>query len=100
MQTRNPYRLNLWNIDDSDWTRRQQSRQTNIVSNWKTLAKEIEVEFDDKDCNVAIRAGMETSPLKSACRPTLKLEIVPAMKKIKASRISTGIKSVSSLSVP
>ena len=74
--TRNSFRVKAVTLHDDEWTTRNQRIQTNIGR--KKGPKLDNFDFGSKDCNIAVRAKFETSPFKSACRPTLKLEIVRA----------------------
>ena len=70
---------------DDPWTEKKQKDQTKVV----TLGRKtdlVSLDMGSKDCKIVVRTTMETHPLKSACRPTLKIEIVPEMKDLTPSK--------------
>ena len=73
-------------IGDDQWTEKKQKTQTKVV----TLVRSTDLgtigSMGSKDCKIVVRTTMETNPLKSACRPTLKLQIVPEMKEVTPSK--------------
>ena len=85
MESRNSFRVGEWKISDAGWSKQQQTEKTRHVSSGQR-ADLVSLDLGGNECKIVVRAKMETNPLKSACRPTLKLEIVPGIKVIKPSK--------------
>ena len=79
VKTRNRFRIRELKPRSSQWSDKNQKVQTELVRSHHGPDLGT-FDFGSNDCKVVVRAKMETFPLKSACRPTLKIEIVPAMK--------------------
>ena len=67
---RNDFEVNVWKINDDQWTQEKQKKQTKLAKSSHPHLKELT--FGDEDCNIAVRANMQKEPLISNCRPTLK----------------------------
>ena len=81
VKSRNHFRVRELKISDDQWTERKQKKQTKFGASVRGTNL-VSLDMGSKDCKIVVRATMETNPLKSACRPTLKLEIVPEIKDI------------------
>ena len=79
VKTRNRFRIRALKHRNDQWSDKNQKVQTELVRSHHGPDLNT-FNFGSNDCKVVVRAKMETFPLKSACRPTLKIEIVPALK--------------------
>ena len=74
---RNPYQLERIHIGrNEEWTVQKQQQKTELRPATRTTTERL-LDFGGKDCTFAVRAKIQRIPLKSSCRPTLKVEIVP-----------------------
>ena len=77
---RNAYQLEHIHIGrNEEWSVQKQQkhkRKTELRPATRTTTERL-FDFGGKDCTFAVRAKIQRIPLKSSCRPTLKVEIVP-----------------------
>ena len=74
---RNAYELEHIHIRRNDeWTVQKQKRKTELLQATRTTTESL-FNFGGKDCTFAVRAKFQRKPLKSSCRPTLKVDILP-----------------------